>query len=95
MNKIDVIMTLVEKKNLTEKQAAEIVNLIFKNFTNELKTGGRIEIRNFGIFTVRGYKAYKGRDSRTGKTVAVKPKKLPYFKVGRELKKMVDEIKKG
>jgi integration host factor subunit beta len=90
MNKINVIMTLAEKKNLTEKQAAEIVNLMFKGFTNELKKGGRIEIRGFGSFTVREYKAYKGRNPRTGKAVQVKPKRLPYFKVGRELKKKVD-----
>jgi integration host factor subunit beta len=90
MNKIDVIMTLAEKKNLTEKQAAEIVNLIFKGFTNELKKGGRIEIRNFGIFTVRKYKAYKGRNPKNGEHIEVKSKKMPFFKVGRELKKMVD-----
>jgi integration host factor subunit beta len=90
MNKIDVIMTLAEKKSLTKKQAIDIVNLIFKGFINELKNGGRIEIRGFGIFTVREYKAYKGRNPKTGKTVEVKPKKMPFFKVGRELKKMVD-----
>ena len=53
MNKIDVITALAGKKNLTEKQAMEIVNLMFKGFTNELKNGGRIEIRGFGSFSVR------------------------------------------
>ena len=90
MNKIDVIMALAEKKNLTEKQATDIVNLMFKGFTNELKNGGRIEIRGFGSFSVRKYKSYKGRNPSTGKAVEVKPKRLPFFKVGRELKKMVD-----
>ncbi len=90
MNKIDVIMAIAEKKNLTEKQATEIVNLMFKSFTNELKNGGRIEIRGFGSFSVRKYKAYKGTNPKTGEYVEVKPKKLPYFKVGKELKKMVD-----
>jgi integration host factor subunit beta len=90
MNKIDVIMALAEKKNLTEKQATDIVNLMFKGFTNELKNGGRIEIRGFGSFSIREYKAYKGRNPKTGKTVDVKPKRLPFFKVGRELKKMVN-----
>ncbi len=93
MNKIDVIMALAEKKNLTEKRAMEIVNLMFKGFTNELKNGGRIEIRGFGSFSVRKYKSYEGRNPRTGKAVEVKPKRLPFFKVGRELKKMVDNIK--
>ena len=91
MNKIDLITALVKKNNLPAKDAREIVDLVFKGFTNELKKSGRIEIRGFGSFTVRKYKAYKGRNPKTGKTVAVKPKKLPFFKVGRELKKMVDK----
>ena len=90
MNKSDLIVALAAKKNLTEKQAMEIVDLMFKGFTNELKNGGRIEIRRFGRFIVRKYKAYKGRNPKTGETVDVKPKKSPFFKVGRELKKMVD-----
>ena len=90
MNKSDLIVALADKNNLTEKQATEIINLIFDGFTETLKNGGRIEIRDFAAFTVRKYKAYKGRDPRTGNTVDVKPKRSPYFKVGRELKKMVD-----
>ena len=89
MNKIDVIMALAEKKNLTEKKAAEIVDLMFKGFINEFKKGGRIEIRRFGVFTVREYKAYKGRNPKTGEHIKVKPKKAPFFKVAKELKKNV------
>ena len=90
MNKIDVIKVLAEKKNLTGKQATEIVDLMFKGFINELKNGGRIEIRGFGSFNVRKYKSYKGRNPKNGEHVDVKPKRSPFFKVGRELKKMVD-----
>jgi integration host factor subunit beta len=90
MNKSDLIVALAEKKNLTGKQVTEIVDLMFKGFINELKNGGRIEIRGFGSFTVRKYKAYKGRNPKNGEHVDVKPKRLPFFKVGRELKKMVD-----
>lgn len=90
MNKSDLVAALVDKKNLTEKQATEIVDLMFKGFINEFKKGGRIEIRGFGSFTVRKYKAYKGRNPKNGNDVDVKPKRLPFFKVGRELKKMVD-----
>ena len=90
MNKSDLIVALAEKKNLTGKQATEIVDLMFKGFINEFKKGGRIEIRGFGSFTVREYKAYKGRNPKNGEHVDVKPKRLPFFKVGRELKKMVD-----
>ena len=90
MNKADLIEELSKKEDLTEKQAAEIVNLVFDGFTDTLKKGGRIEIRGFGSFTVRKYKAYTGRNPKTGNDVEVKPKKAPFFKVGRGLKKMVD-----
>jgi integration host factor subunit beta len=91
MKKSDLIDVLAKKENLTDKQATEIVNVMFDGFTNELKDGGRIEIRGFGSFTMREYDSYKGRNPKTGKAVEVKPKKLPFFKVGRELKKMVDD----
>jgi integration host factor subunit beta len=90
MKKSDLIAVLAEKHILTGKQAAEIVDLMFKGFINEFKKGGRIEIRGFGAFTVRKYKAYKGRNPKNGEHVEVKPKRAPFFKVGRELKKMVD-----
>ena len=75
---------------LTDKNAFEIVNMVFDGFTATLKEGGRIEIRGFGSFSIREYKAYKGRNPKTGEYVDVKPKRSPFFKVGRELKKMVD-----
>jgi len=90
MNKSDLIVALAAKKNLTEKQASDIVDLMFNGFISEFKKGGRIEIRGFGSFSIREYKAYKGRNPKTGNDVDVKPKRSPFFKVGRELKKMVD-----
>jgi integration host factor subunit beta len=90
MNKSDLISALAAKHNLTEKQTTEIINLIFNGFTDTMKKEGRIEIRGFGSFTVREYKSYKGRNPKTGTNVDVQPKKLPYFKVGKELKGKVD-----
>jgi len=90
MNKSDLIATLTKKEHLTEKLATDIVNLVFDGLATALKSGGRIEIRGFGSFVVREYDAYKGRNPKTGKVVEVKPKRLPFFKVGRELKKRVD-----
>ena len=90
MTKSDLIAALAVKEHLTEKSAMEIVNLVFDGFTNTLKNGGRIEIRGFGSFVVRKYGAYRGRNPKTGKIVEVKPKRLPFFKVGKELKKRVD-----
>jgi integration host factor subunit beta len=90
MNKSDLISALSTKENLTEKNASEIVNMVFDGFANELKKSGRIEIRGFGSFIAREYGAYNGRNPKTGKKIDVKPKRLPFFKVGRELKKSVD-----
>ena len=90
MNKSDLILKLAEKHNLTEKDATQIVDLVFDGFTDTLKNDGRIEIRGFGSFVARQYGAYTGRNPRTGTVVDVKPKRSPFFKVGRELKKMVD-----
>jgi integration host factor subunit beta len=90
MNKSGLIETLSKKEGLTEKKAIDIVNLIFKGFMDELKKGGRIEIRGLGSFVVRDYQAYTGRNPKTGKNIKVAPKKLPFFKVGKELKERVD-----
>jgi integration host factor subunit beta len=90
MKKSDLINVLAEKNKLTEKQAMDIVDIMFDGFANELKNGGRIEIRGFGSFAMKEYGAYRGRDPRTGTAVEVKPKKRPFFRVGRKLKKMVD-----
>lgn len=86
MNKSDLISALTKKEKLTEKDAAEIVNLIFDGFTDTLMKGGRIEIRGFGSFSVREYDSYTGRNPKTGKTLKVGEKRLPFFKVGKELK---------
>ena len=55
-----------------------------------LRRGERIEIRGFGSFEIRNYRAYEGRNPRTGSAVSVKPKRLPFFKVGKELKERVN-----
>ncbi|HOK06821.1 MAG TPA: HU family DNA-binding protein [Syntrophales bacterium] len=91
MNKSGLIEELSRRENLTEKKAAEVVNLILKGFVEELKKGGRIEIRGFGSFVVRSYNSYTGRNPKTGKNIEVAPKKLPFFKVGKELKERVDK----
>lgn len=90
MNKSDLIAALSEKEKLTEKNATEIVNLIFNGFSDTLIKGGRIEIRGLGSFCVRKYKSYTGRNPKTGEDIKVKPKRLPFFKVGRDLKERVD-----
>lgn len=93
MNKSELIENLSKKANLTERKAIDVVNLIFDGFADELKNGGRVEIRGFGSFVVREYGAYTGRNPKTGDNIKVQPKKLPFFKVGKELKEMVDAPK--
>ena len=93
MTKSDLIEALAAKEDLNVKQAADIINLIFTGFTDTLKKGDRIELRGFGSFSVRGYKSYKGRNPKTGGNIDVRQKKLPFFKVGRELKGMVNRSK--
>lgn len=89
MNKSELIEALATKKGLSYKKAEEIINVIFDSMTNALLDGDRIEIRGFGSFVVKDYQAYTGRNPKTGESIAVKSKKLPFFKVGKELKEKV------
>ena len=90
MTKSDLISSLTTRNNLTQAQSIQIINLVFDGFKDALMKGNRIEIRGFGSFVLREYKTYTGRNPKTGKEVMVKPKRLPYFKVGKELKEKVN-----
>jgi len=85
-----LIQKIADKINLSMSQAETVVNLVFDSMTDVLVADDRIEIRGFGSFEVRNYKAYVGRNPKTGESVQVKPKKLPFFKVGRALKERMD-----
>ena len=88
--KSDLIEKLAERLCLSKGKAELIVKCIFDSMTNALQQDERIEIRGFGSFEVRNYKAYEGRNPRTGETVHVAPKKLPFFKVGKELRERIN-----
>jgi integration host factor subunit beta len=90
MNKAELITKVSEKEKIPLKVARTVVDLFFDEMMESLKKRERIEIRGFGSFVVRHYGAYKGRNPKTGKIVDVPPKKLPFFKVGKELKEMVN-----
>jgi len=90
MKKSDLSLKLSEKVNIPAYVAKVTVDAIFNAMMESLKKGDRIEIRGFGSFVVRHYGAYTGRNPKTGKMVDVPPKKLPYFKVGKELREMVN-----
>jgi len=91
MNKSELIDIIAERAKTTRKRAEAVVNLIFDSMIEALVKGDRIEIRGFGSFTTKNYGAYTGRNPRTGETINVPPKKLPFFKVGKELKERVDQ----
>ena len=90
MNKLELIEELRNKADLTKNEARKVVDLFFDEMSNALVNGDRVEIRGFCSFYVKDYKAYTGRNPKTGEQTRVKPKKLPFFKVGQELKERVD-----
>jgi integration host factor subunit beta len=93
MNKAELIEKVSERVKIPSKAAKVVVDTIFDTMQESLEKGEGIEIRGFGSFVVRNYGAYKGRNPKTGEIVDVEPKKLPYFKVGKEMKKLVNRRK--
>ena len=91
MNKLGLIEELRNKADLTKNEARNVVDLFFNEITSALANGDRVEIRGFCSFYVKHYKAYTGRNPKTGEQTRVKPKKLPFFKVGKELKERLDD----
>jgi len=89
MNKSELIEALSLKRGISFKKSEEIVNTVFDSMTEAMLSGDRIEIRGFGSFVINEYKSYTGRNPKTGESIDVKPKKLPFFKVGKELKERV------
>lgn len=92
MNKSELIEVVADRGRMTKKKAEDVVNLIFDSMVDAMKEGDRIEIRGFGSFVVKEYGSYTGRNPRTGESIKVSPKKLPFFKVGKELKERVDQL---
>jgi integration host factor subunit beta len=89
MNRSELIEHLAIKKDISNRRAEEIVNIIFNSMTEAMVKGERIEIRGLGSFVIKDYDTYTGRNPKTGEPITVRPKKLPFFKVGKELKEMV------
>jgi integration host factor subunit beta len=90
MNKSDLIRLLAEKEDLPLNMAESAVNTVFSSIEQALARGDRVEIRGFGSFQVKDYEGYDGWNPKTVERVKVQPKKLPVFKVGKELKERVD-----
>ncbi|MBN1832811.1 MAG: integration host factor subunit beta [Deltaproteobacteria bacterium] len=92
MNKSQLIEALAKAEDLTLKKAEEVVTTVFGDMEDALIRGERVEIRGFGSFKIKHYEGYEGRNPKTGEIIHVAEKKLPFFKVGKELKERVDVI---
>ena len=87
MTKQQLIDLVAQRRKISKTATKAAVDLVFNGMAEELAKGGKVEIRGFGSFSVREYKGYTGRNPRMGNIVEVKPKKLPFFRAGKELKK--------
>ena len=90
MNKLDLIKKVMEECRISRDEAATVVDLFFGKMSEALARGERVEIRGLCSFFVKEYKPYQGRNPKTGETVTVASKKLPFIKIGKKLKERVD-----
>ena len=90
MTKSELIDEVARRAKITKTRAELVVNSIFESMSDSLAKGNGIEVRGFGSFTVREYRPYTGHNPRTSQAVTVNGKKLPFFKVGKELRELVN-----
>ncbi|MDR1946511.1 MAG: integration host factor subunit beta [Desulfovibrio sp.] len=90
MNKSELIKTMAEENSLSADEATTVVNTFFDCVRKALLSEQRVEIRGLGSFKIKQYAGYAGRNPKTGEMVSVAPKKLPFFRAGKELKEFVN-----
>ena len=90
MNKIELDKILKEQTDISKTESAGVIDLVFDSMAETLAKGDRVEVRGLCSFYVKEYKDYTGRNPKTGELVKIKPKKLPFFKAGKELRKRVN-----
>ena len=90
MNKSELTAAIAEELNFSIPQAASVMSTILETMADALVRGEPVEIRGFGSFVVKQYGSYEGRNPKTGKKVQIKPKKLPHFKVGKDVRMKVN-----
>ncbi len=95
MTKAELVEHIADKINLTKKDTERVVNVVFESIMNSLSRGDKVELRGFGSFRVRLRNSRNGRNPKTGETVEIPPKRVPFFKAGKELREMVDQIELG
>ena len=90
MNKLELVSALKNATGISKTDAAKVVQIFFDSMADTLAAGERVEIRGLCSFFVKEYKSYTGRNPKTGDPVVIEPKRLPFFKCGKELKERVD-----
>ena len=91
MNKSELIKTLTEETNIPVEDATLVVNTFIDNMKDALIAGDRVEIRGFGSFKMKDYDGYSGRNPKTGESVHVTSKRLPFFRAGKELNEYLND----
>jgi integration host factor subunit beta len=91
MNKSELIQALSEECGVAPEEAVTIVDTFFDSIRETLLANGRVELRGFGSFQMKEYKGYRGRNPKTGQSVLVQPKSMPFFKAGKGLKEFLNE----
>ena len=86
MTRRELIAAVAAAEGIANKEAELAVRTVFASIEDALTKEDRVEIRGFGSFKVKEYRSYQGRNPKTGETIQVKDKRLPFFKVGKELK---------
>jgi len=85
MTKANLIAVIADRLKFPWARAELLVDAVFDCMERSMSRGEKVEIRGFGTFQVRSYRAYRGRNPRSGQVVDVSPKRLPHFKVAKEL----------
>ncbi|BAV91927.1 HU family DNA-binding protein [Candidatus Desulfovibrio trichonymphae] len=91
MNKSELIKALVDETNIPLDDATMVVNTFIESMKSSLLAGDRVEIRGFGSFKIKKYGGYSGRNPKTGEKISVVPKRLTFFRAGKELKELINQ----
>ena len=91
MNKSELTEAFAKEFGITLRDAEVCVNTLFDSIADTLSKGGRVEIRGFGSFKVNEYEPYSGRNPKTGESIQVRSKKLPYFKLSSLMRKRINK----
>ncbi len=91
MNKSELVKVLAEKNNISPEDAEMVVQTLVSGMRETLMEGGRVEIRGFGSFKMKEYEGYQGRNPRTGDFIEVQPKRMPFFRAGKDLRDFLNK----